>query len=71
MGALATVLVGPHLVRSDVGAAPVPEAVVAWPWRAELAVVGAMVVSALVVTWLLSTLVVRRSGPSQLRDGDL
>jgi hypothetical protein len=71
VGALASVLVGPHLVRSDVGAAPVPAAVVAWPWRAELAVVGAMVAGALALTWLLSALVVRRSGPSQLRDGDL
>jgi hypothetical protein len=49
----------------------VPAAVVAWPWRAELAVVGAMVAGALALTWLLSALVVRRSGPSQLRDGDL
>jgi hypothetical protein len=70
VGAASTVLVGPHLVRSDVGAAPVPTPVVAWPWPAELAVVGALVLGVLVVTWVLAALLVRQSEPSRLRDGE-
>jgi predicted lysophospholipase L1 biosynthesis ABC-type transport system permease subunit len=68
-GAVATVLVGPHLVRSDVGAAPVPTPVVAWPWPGELAVVGGLVLAVLVVTRVLTSLLVSRSDPSRLREG--
>ncbi|GAA3811348.1 FtsX-like permease family protein [Nocardioides panacisoli] len=71
VGAAATVLVGPHLIRSDVGAAPVPTPVVDWPWPGELAVVGGLVLAVLVVTWLLTSLLVRQSHPSRLRDGGL
>ncbi|KQV69565.1 hypothetical protein ASC64_06875 [Nocardioides sp. Root122] len=71
VGAASTLLLGPHLVRSDVGAAPAPAPVVAWPWRAELAVVGGLVLGIVVVTWVLTALLVRRSGPSRLRDGEL
>ena len=45
VGAASTVLVGTHFVRSDVGAAPVPAAVVAWPWPEEV-VVGGLVLAA-------------------------
>jgi predicted lysophospholipase L1 biosynthesis ABC-type transport system permease subunit len=68
-GAVTTVLVGPHLVRSDVGAAPVPTPVVAWPWPGELAVVGGLVLAVLVVTRVLTSLLVSRSDPSRLREG--
>lgn len=70
VGAVSTVLVGPHLVRSDVGAAPVPAAVVAWRWPAELALVGGLVVGVIVVTWVLTVLLVAGSATSRLRDGE-
>ena len=38
---------------------------------AELAVVGGLVLGIVVVTWVLTTLLVRQSGPSRLRDGAL
>ncbi|WP_205473634.1 FtsX-like permease family protein [Nocardioides sp. SYSU D00038] len=69
LGAVATVLVAPHLVRSDVGAAPVPAPAVAWSWPGELAVVGGLVLGALAVTWVLTTLLARGAPPSHLRDG--
>lgn len=68
VGAAAGVLVGPHLVRSDVGAAPVPSPVVAWPWPAVPALVGGLVLTVLVVTGVLATLLVRRSHPARLRE---
>ncbi|WP_166427172.1 FtsX-like permease family protein [Nonomuraea mesophila] len=37
VGALATRVVAPLLVRSDTGAAPVPEVLPVWPWAAEAA----------------------------------
>lgn len=70
VGAASTVLVGPHLVRSDVGAAPVPAPLVAWPWPAELAVVGGLGLGVLLVTWILTSLLVRQSAPARLRDGE-
>lgn len=70
VGAVSTVLAGTHLVRSEVGAAPVPEAVVAWRWPAQLALVGGLVVGVLIVTWVLTVLLVARSDPSRLRDGE-
>lgn len=47
VGGLAATTLGPHLVRSDLGAAPVPEAVVAWPWAAEGLLVGALLLGSL------------------------
>lgn len=49
VGGLAAATLGPQLVRSDLGAAPVPEAVVAWPWAAEGLLVGGLLIGALAV----------------------
>ncbi|WP_346115531.1 FtsX-like permease family protein, partial [Nonomuraea maheshkhaliensis] len=55
VGALATRVVAPLLVRSDTGAAPVPEVLPVWPWAAEaVLLIGlpagcALAVSAVVV----------------------
>jgi hypothetical protein len=55
VGALATRLVAPLLVRSDTGAAPVPEVLSVWPWAAEAVLLTgllagcALAVSAVVV----------------------
>lgn len=69
VGAASSVLVGPLLVRSDVGAAPVPTPVVAWPWAAELAVVGALVLGSALLSWALGARLVRASTPSRVREG--
>lgn len=70
VGAASSVLVAPHLVRSDVGAAPVPSPVVAWSWAAELSVLGALVLVVLLVTWALTARLVRHSTASRLRGGE-
>ncbi|SFC57587.1 FtsX-like permease family protein [Nocardioides terrae] len=71
VGILGAVVVGPQLIRSDVGAAPVPSAVVALPWAAETLLGGGLLVAALVVTAVLTARQVSRSGPADLRAGDL
>ena len=70
VGAAAAAWVGPHLVRSDLGTAPVPHAVLAWPWRAELLLVGGLLLGALAVTAVVTALHVRRSDPAHLRTGE-
>ncbi|MEO3796008.1 FtsX-like permease family protein [Nonomuraea sp. B10E15] len=42
IGALATRVVAPLLVRSDTGAAPVPEVLPVWPWAAEAALLAGL-----------------------------
>ncbi|NPD06151.1 FtsX-like permease family protein [Nocardioides sp. zg-1308] len=71
VGLLAAVSLGPHLVRSDLGAAPVPAAVATWSWATELLLVGGLVLVTLVLTAGLAAAHVRRSDPAQLRAGDL
>ncbi len=67
VGVATAVLVGPHLVRSDVGAAPVPTPSLAWPWAGEVLVVGGLTLAALGVALVLARALVRRSLPDQLR----
>lgn len=69
VGVLATIALAPHLVRSDLGAAPVPVAVVAWPWAAEGLLVGGLLLGTLVLTAVLSALQVREPRTSRLRAG--
>jgi hypothetical protein len=71
VGGAAALAIGPHLIRSDLGAAPVPPAVVAWPWAAELLLLGGLLVAIVVLTAGLTAFHVRRSDPSELRTGDL
>ena len=70
IGAAAAVALGPHLIRSDLGAAPVPSAVVAWPWAAEAILVGGLLVGALIITAVMTAYHVRRAEPARLRAGD-
>jgi hypothetical protein len=70
VGVAAALSLGPHLIRSDLGAAPVPRAVVAWSWTAELLLVGGLLLATVAVTAALTALHVRRSDPAQLRTGD-
>ena len=70
VGLTAAVALGPHLIRSDVGAAPVPAAVVAWPWTAELLLVGSVVLAVVAISAVATAVHVRRSDPALLRTGD-
>jgi len=70
VGAAAAVALGPDLIRSDLGAAPVPDAVVAWPWTAEALLLAVLLVGSLGVTAVATAVHVRRSDPAQLRSGD-
>ena len=70
VGAGATLLLGPHLIRSDLGAAPVPSAVVAWPWPAEALLLGGLLLATVVVTSALTALLVRRAGPTSTAVGE-
>jgi hypothetical protein len=70
VGAVAGIGLAPHLVRSDLGAAPVPSAVVVWPWVRELALVGGLLVACAAVTTAVTAARVRRADLSRLRTGD-
>jgi hypothetical protein len=70
VGVVASVAVGPHLVRSDLGAAPVPAAVVAWPWTGEALVVVGLLLGSLGIAAAATAVHVRRSDPALLRSGD-
>jgi hypothetical protein len=59
VGALATVLVGPLLIRSDLGAEPVPAALAEWPWTNELLLIGGLLGAALIVIGVVSRIQVR------------
>lgn len=69
-GAVAGVGIGPSLVRSDLGVAPVPSAVVVWPWTSEVALVGGLLLVCLVVVSAVTAARVRRSDPAGLRTAD-
>jgi hypothetical protein len=70
VGASVTWVLGPYLVRSDLGSAPVPGVLVAWPWARELVVVGALLLACVLVAFAVVVTRVRRSDPAQLRTGD-
>ena len=69
-GAAAGLGIGPGLVRSDLGVAPVPPGVVVWPWVSELALVGGLLLAGLVVVAAITAARVRRSDPAGLRTVD-
>jgi FtsX-like permease family protein len=61
---------GPSLIRSDVGAAPVPDAVVAWLWASEAALVVGLLLGCVVIAAVVAAIHVRRAETGQLRVGD-
>ena len=67
IGAAAAALLGPHLIRSDRGAAPVPAVLVAWPWVGEALLVGGLLLGAVVITAVMTARVVRRADPASMR----
>lgn len=70
VGAVASLALGPSLIRSDVGIAPVPGAVLEWPWVRGVAVVAGGLLGCLIIAAVVTAFAVRRSGVVQLREGD-
>ena len=70
VGGAAAVALVRRLVRSEEGTAPVPRAVLAWPWASETAVAVALVVSCLVIAAVAAVVQVRRSDTAQLPTGE-
>ncbi|MEO3773870.1 FtsX-like permease family protein [Micromonospora sp. B9E7] len=67
VGALATRVVAPLLVRSDTGAAPVPAAQPHWPWPAEAALLAVLLAGCLLAVAVVVTVQVRRADAAHLR----
>lgn len=70
VGVAASWVLGPLMVRSDVGAAPVPAAVLDWPWTAATLVLGGAVLGSALVAWVVAARQVRASDRAGLRTGD-
>lgn len=70
IGAAGAVALDRSLVRSDQGTAPVPAAVVAWPWAAELVLVVGLLGACLAVAGVAALSQVRASDPALLRAGE-
>ncbi|MBT0769586.1 ABC transporter permease [Kineosporia sp. J2-2] len=60
VGAVATRLVGPLLIRSDLGAPPIPGPLVVWPWFPETVLVFGLLAACLVVVRAVAQAQVRR-----------
>ncbi|MEU7944576.1 permease [Micromonospora taraxaci] len=67
VGALATGVVAPLLVRSDTGAAPVPAAQPHWPWPAEAALLAVLLAGCMLAVAVVVTVQVRRADAAHLR----
>ncbi|MFE9193430.1 FtsX-like permease family protein [Micromonospora sp. NPDC007208] len=67
VGALATHVVAPLLVRSDTGAAPVPATQPHWPWPAEAALLAVLLAGCMLAVAIVVTVQVRRAAAAHLR----
>ncbi|WP_330440351.1 permease [Micromonospora sp. NBC_00821] len=67
VGALATRVVAPLLVRSETGAAPVPATQPHWPWPAEAALLAVLLAGCMLVVAIVVTVQVRRADAAHLR----
>ena len=70
VGRATAAVLGPDLIRSDVGGPPMPAAVDAWPWGAELLLVGGSALGALAIAAVLTAAHVRRADPARLQAGE-
>ncbi|MEO3811721.1 FtsX-like permease family protein [Sphaerisporangium sp. B11E5] len=66
-GALVTWVVAPLLVRSDIGAAPIPAAVPSWPWAAEAGLLALLLAGCTVAVTAVVTVQARRADVTHLR----
>ncbi|MFI5890110.1 FtsX-like permease family protein [Actinoplanes sp. NPDC051513] len=67
VGALATWVVAPLMIRSDTGAAPVPAAVAHWPWLAETLLLALLVAGTALAVAAVVTVQARRADAAHLR----
>ncbi|WFE49528.1 FtsX-like permease family protein [Micromonospora sp. WMMD1155] len=67
VGALATHVVAPPLVRADTGAAPVPAAQPHWPWPAEAVLLAVLLAGCVLAVAVVVTVQVRRADAAHLR----
>lgn len=70
VGAIASVVLGPDLIRSDIGVAPVPAALPVWPWVRELVVVLGGLGGCLVIAAVMSAILVRQRDAAEIRRAD-
>lgn len=70
VGAVATAAVGPLMVRSELGTAPVPEALTVGPGWSGLVLLAAVVLGSALVTWVVTARQLRGSDTAGLRMGD-
>lgn len=69
VGAVAARLVGPLLVRTEGGGAPVPSALAQWPWPSEGLLFGVLLLGGLGVTAAVVSIQARRADVAHLRVG--
>lgn len=62
--------VGPLMIRSDLGSAPVPPAVLDWPWATATVVLGGALLGSALVAWVVAVRQVAASDRAGLRTGD-
>jgi hypothetical protein len=67
VGAVATRVVAPLLIRSDTGAAPVPPALADWPWGAEALLLGLLIAGSGLAVAAVVTVQARRADAAHLR----
>ncbi|WP_410820968.1 FtsX-like permease family protein [Micromonospora sp. 050-3] len=67
VGALATGVVAPLLVRSDTGATPIPATQPHWPWPAEAALLAVLLAGCVLAVAVAVTVQVRRADAAHLR----
>jgi hypothetical protein len=69
LGAVSSWALGPLLIRSDLGAAPVPIAVALWPWPAETALLAVLLLGGMAAIVLVVVVQLRRANTAHLRVG--
>jgi hypothetical protein len=67
VGAAGSRVVAPLLIRSEVGAAPVPAATAVWPWAAEGVLLGLLVAGSALAIAAVVTVQTRRADAAHLR----
>ncbi|MEV4706074.1 FtsX-like permease family protein [Actinoplanes sp. NPDC049316] len=68
VGALATWIITPLLIRSETGAPPVPGVAPVWPWTTESFLLLLLVAGCAAAAGSVATLQARRAGAAQLRE---
>jgi hypothetical protein len=67
VGALATRIVAPLMVRSDTGAVPVPAVLPSWPWAAEAALIAVLLAGCALAATAVVVTQARRADAAHLR----